>query len=204
MNETTVALPASILAGHRIQLRCFQGKERRAVGGISRHTEDAAAPRAHQGCPLSLPSPPKAEGVEMAQQKPSESGGHGDGAACKEPESYRDPAAAGGRQPRVEQERQGSTQLPLSAATVSYCLPDAKASGRPADRADSSADSRSEPPGRRAEKGVGGTGGWGRERPRSDHRYLIKKVPGKDPDAWKDLGQEEKGITENEMAGWHH
>ena len=27
---------------------------------------------------------------------------------------------------------------------------------------------------------------------------------GKDPDAGKDLGQEEKGTTENEMAGWHH
>ena len=27
---------------------------------------------------------------------------------------------------------------------------------------------------------------------------------GKDPDAWRDWGQEEKGTTENEMAGWHH
>ena len=27
---------------------------------------------------------------------------------------------------------------------------------------------------------------------------------GKDPDAVKDLGQEEKGTTEDEMAGWHH
>ena len=27
---------------------------------------------------------------------------------------------------------------------------------------------------------------------------------GKDPDAGKDLGQEEKGTTEDEMAGWHH
>ena len=27
---------------------------------------------------------------------------------------------------------------------------------------------------------------------------------GKDPDAWKDWGQEEKGMTEDEMAGWHH
>ena len=27
---------------------------------------------------------------------------------------------------------------------------------------------------------------------------------GKDPDAGKDGGQEEKGTTENEMAGWHH
>ena len=27
---------------------------------------------------------------------------------------------------------------------------------------------------------------------------------GKDPDAGKDWGQEEKGATENEMVGWHH
>ena len=27
---------------------------------------------------------------------------------------------------------------------------------------------------------------------------------GKDPDAGNDWGQEEKGVTENEMAGWHH
>ena len=27
---------------------------------------------------------------------------------------------------------------------------------------------------------------------------------GKDPDAGRDWEQEEKGITENEMAGWHH
>ena len=27
---------------------------------------------------------------------------------------------------------------------------------------------------------------------------------GKDFDAGRDLGQEEKGTTENEMAGWHH
>ena len=26
----------------------------------------------------------------------------------------------------------------------------------------------------------------------------------KDPDAWMDWGQEEKGMTEDEMAGWHH
>ena len=31
-------------------------------------------------------------------------------------------------------------------------------------------------------------------------RWLI----GKDPDAGKDWGQEEKGATEDEMAGWHH
>ena len=27
---------------------------------------------------------------------------------------------------------------------------------------------------------------------------------GKDSDAWKDWGQEGKGMTEDEMAGWHH
>ena len=27
---------------------------------------------------------------------------------------------------------------------------------------------------------------------------------GKDPDAWKDWGLEEKGASENEMVGWHH
>ena len=29
-------------------------------------------------------------------------------------------------------------------------------------------------------------------------------LTGKDPDAGKDWGQEEKGTTENEMVGWHH
>ena len=27
---------------------------------------------------------------------------------------------------------------------------------------------------------------------------------GKDPDAGRDWGQEEKGMTEDEMAGWHY
>ena len=27
---------------------------------------------------------------------------------------------------------------------------------------------------------------------------------GKDPDAGRDWGQEEKGITEDELAGWYH
>ena len=27
---------------------------------------------------------------------------------------------------------------------------------------------------------------------------------GKDPDAGRDWGQEEKGTTEDEMGGWHH
>ena len=30
------------------------------------------------------------------------------------------------------------------------------------------------------------------------------RLIGKDPDAGKDRGQEEKGATENEMVGWHH
>ena len=29
-------------------------------------------------------------------------------------------------------------------------------------------------------------------------------LTGKDPDAGKDWGQEEKGMTENDMVGWHH
>ena len=29
-------------------------------------------------------------------------------------------------------------------------------------------------------------------------------LPGKDSDAGRDWGQEEKGMTEDEMAGWHH
>ena len=31
-----------------------------------------------------------------------------------------------------------------------------------------------------------------------------RSVVGKDPDAGRDWGQEEKGTTEDEMAGWHH
>ena len=30
------------------------------------------------------------------------------------------------------------------------------------------------------------------------------RLIGKDSDAGKDWGQEEKGTTEDEMAGWHH
>ena len=36
--------------------------------------------------------------------------------------------------------------------------------------------------------------------PADAKRWLI----GKDPDAGRDWGQEEKGTTEDEMAGWHH
>ena len=36
--------------------------------------------------------------------------------------------------------------------------------------------------------------------------YLMRRVDSleKDPDAGRDWGQEEKGTTEDEMAGWHH
>ena len=30
------------------------------------------------------------------------------------------------------------------------------------------------------------------------------QLVGKDPDAGKDRGQEEKGVTEDEMVSWHH
>ena len=29
-------------------------------------------------------------------------------------------------------------------------------------------------------------------------------IIGKDPDAGRDWGQEEKGMTEHKMVGWHH
>ena len=34
--------------------------------------------------------------------------------------------------------------------------------------------------------------------------HLRGKLIGKDPDAGRDWGQEEKWTTEDEMAGWHH
>ena len=33
--------------------------------------------------------------------------------------------------------------------------------------------------------------------------HLIRRI-GKDSNAGRDWGQEEKGMTEDEMAGWHH
>ena len=33
---------------------------------------------------------------------------------------------------------------------------------------------------------------------------LLSWLIGKDPDAGKDWGQEEKGVTEDQMVGWHH
>ena len=34
--------------------------------------------------------------------------------------------------------------------------------------------------------------------------HVKSRLTGKDPDARRDRGQEEKGMTEDEMAGWHH
>ena len=34
--------------------------------------------------------------------------------------------------------------------------------------------------------------------------HLMPRVDSKDPDSGRDCGQEEKGTTEDEMAGWHH
>ena len=34
--------------------------------------------------------------------------------------------------------------------------------------------------------------------------HVKSSLIGKDPDAGRNLGQEEKGMTEDEMAGWHH
>ena len=33
---------------------------------------------------------------------------------------------------------------------------------------------------------------------------MKSKLIGKDPDAGKDCRQEDKGMTEDEMVGWHH
>ena len=33
---------------------------------------------------------------------------------------------------------------------------------------------------------------------------MKSQLIGKDPDAGKDGGQEEKWVTEDELAGWHH
>ena len=34
--------------------------------------------------------------------------------------------------------------------------------------------------------------------------HAKSRLIGKDPDAGRDWGQEEKGTTEDEMAGWRH
>ena len=36
------------------------------------------------------------------------------------------------------------------------------------------------------------------------HNKLMCLTIGKDSDAGRDWGQEETGMTEDEMAGWHH
>ena len=36
------------------------------------------------------------------------------------------------------------------------------------------------------------------------HEIKRRLLIGKDSDAGRDWGQEEKGMTEDEMAGWHH
>ena len=36
------------------------------------------------------------------------------------------------------------------------------------------------------------------------HEIKRRLLLGKDSDAGRDWGQEEKGMTEDEMAGWHH
>ena len=35
-------------------------------------------------------------------------------------------------------------------------------------------------------------------------QYLGHRLIGKDSDAGKDFRQEEKGMTEDKMVGWHH
>ena len=34
--------------------------------------------------------------------------------------------------------------------------------------------------------------------------HVKSQLIGKDPDAGRDWGQEEKGTAEDEMSGWHH
>ena len=38
----------------------------------------------------------------------------------------------------------------------------------------------------------------------AEELMLLNCDVGKDPDAGRDWGQEEKGMTEDEMARWHH
>ena len=42
------------------------------------------------------------------------------------------------------------------------------------------------------------------ETPKLRPHHVKSWLIGKNPDAERDWGQEEKGMTENEMAGWHH
>ena len=34
--------------------------------------------------------------------------------------------------------------------------------------------------------------------------HVKSRLIGKDPESWRDRGQEEKETTEDEMVGWHH
>ena len=45
---------------------------------------------------------------------------------------------------------------------------------------------------------------FGRNDAKADTPVLWPELIGKDSDAGRDWGQEEKGTTEDEMAGWHH
>ena len=56
---------------------------------------------------------------------------------------------------------------------------------------------------------AGSYGGFGRTDAKAETPLLwpphVKSwLIGKDPDAGRDWGQEEKGTTEDEMTGWHH
>ena len=44
----------------------------------------------------------------------------------------------------------------------------------------------------------------GRTDAEAETPILWPRLIGKDPDAGRDWGQEEKGTTEDERAGWHH
>ena len=44
----------------------------------------------------------------------------------------------------------------------------------------------------------------GRKPKKYPGRSMTSIQAGKDSDAGRDWGQEEKGTTEDEMAGWHH
>ena len=39
---------------------------------------------------------------------------------------------------------------------------------------------------------------------KNNSEFSLIQLTGNDPDAWKDWRQEEMGMTEDEMAGWHH
>ena len=45
---------------------------------------------------------------------------------------------------------------------------------------------------------------FGRTDAKAETPILWPPLIGKDYDAGRDWGQEEKGMTEDEMAGWHH